>query len=102
MTLTLTAYDLSQEAKDFKERVAKLQGLPKPRIASLKYHPDNSTATYTAYVPEQPELLNYETKPHRKSPNSRQSKEGFLRQEPKCPTLQNTLRNQLDSPRPLD
>lgn len=60
------------------------------------------TLTITAYVPEQPELLNYETKPHRKQANSRQSQKGFLRQESKCPTLQNTLRNQLDSTRPLD
>lgn len=53
MTLTLTAYDLSQEAKDWKAKIARMGG----RIAQIKYHSDNSNVTLTAYVPEQPELL---------------------------------------------
>lgn len=56
MTLTLTAHDQSKEAKEFFARVLELKG----RVTACRYE-TNSTATYTAYVPDQPEIL---TQPH--------------------------------------
>ncbi len=52
MTLTFQGYDASPEVAAFFAKVKAAQGF----VSAVKYR-TNSTADYTAHVPEQPELI---------------------------------------------
>ncbi len=60
MTLTLTAYDASPEVAAFFAQVKAAQG----HVTQVRYSRRSpSIADYTAYCPDQPELLPYEPRP---------------------------------------